>query len=82
VPVAIVIPRTAGELDAVRGLMRAFLAWHRERHQEDLDLIDRYFAGGGFERELAALPGDYRAQTQVRAKEGGPLGTVSAVLWE
>jgi GNAT superfamily N-acetyltransferase len=80
VPVAIRVPRTAGELDAVRRLMRAFLAWHRERHHEDLDLIDRYFAGGGFERELAGLPGDYQAprgQLLLALWDGAPAGCVA-----
>jgi GNAT superfamily N-acetyltransferase len=47
------------ELDAVRHLMRAFVAWHRERHLEDLDLIDSYFDAAKFDAELAGLPGDY-----------------------
>src|SRR5690349_16188476 len=36
--------------------MRAFLAWHRERHVEDRALIDRYFSGPKYEAEVAALP--------------------------
>jgi putative acetyltransferase len=55
----IVTPATAEELDEVCALMRAFVAWHRSRHQEDLTLIDAYFDAGEFERELAALPGKY-----------------------
>ena len=47
------------DIDAVRGLMRAFVAWHRERHVEDLDLIDRYFDAAAFKIELAGLPGLY-----------------------
>lgn len=47
------------ELEAVRGLMRAFVAWHRERHTQDQGLIDAYFDASAFERELATLPGDY-----------------------
>lgn len=39
--------------------MRAFVAWHREGHQEDLQLIDGYFDAAGFEDELATLPGKY-----------------------
>ena len=39
--------------------MRAFVAWHRERHVEDTHLIDAYFDAGAFEKELATLPGDY-----------------------
>jgi hypothetical protein len=29
---------TPTQLNAVRGLMRSFIAWHRERHVEDLEL--------------------------------------------
>lgn len=39
--------------------MRAFLTWHRERHTEDLELIDAYFDAGAFESELAHLPEYY-----------------------
>lgn len=50
---------TTNHLSDVRSLMRAFLAWHRERHVEDLALIDSYFDEGAWERELADLPGKY-----------------------
>jgi len=50
---------TNTELNDVRFLMRGFLAWHRERHVEDLALIDRYFDESSWEAELAALPGKY-----------------------
>jgi GNAT superfamily N-acetyltransferase len=39
--------------------MRAFVAWHRERHVRDAQLIDAYFDARAFEEELATLPGDY-----------------------
>lgn len=52
-------PQSAEQLDQVRALMRAFVAWHRERHVEDVDLIDAYFDTSAFEEELATLPGDY-----------------------
>jgi GNAT superfamily N-acetyltransferase len=55
-----VVEATApAEVDAVRSLMRAFVAWHRDRHVEDLELVDRYFSDGAFEAELAGLPGAY-----------------------
>jgi GNAT superfamily N-acetyltransferase len=47
------------QLDAVRHLMRAFVAWHRDRHRENISLIDRYFDASAFEAELADLPGQY-----------------------
>jgi len=50
---------TADQLDAVRSLMRAFIAWHRERHFREIALITRYFNPTSFEAELANLPGEY-----------------------
>jgi ribosomal protein S18 acetylase RimI-like enzyme len=47
------------ELGDVRSLMRAFVAWHRERHADDVALIERYFDQHAFEAELAGLPGKY-----------------------
>jgi putative acetyltransferase len=55
----IITPGTAEELDHVRALMRAFLTWHRARHLDDLQLIDRYFDAAAFDDELASLPGKY-----------------------
>jgi GNAT superfamily N-acetyltransferase len=50
---------SSAELDQARILFRAFVAWHRDRHAEDHDLIDSYFDDAGFEQELAGLPGAY-----------------------
>jgi GNAT superfamily N-acetyltransferase len=50
---------TSQQLAEVRSLMRGFVAWHRERHIEDLALIDSYFDEAEWERELAGLPGKY-----------------------
>jgi ribosomal protein S18 acetylase RimI-like enzyme len=47
------------ELDEVRSLLRAFVAWLRKRYVEDIALIDRYFGDDAFEQELAELPGKY-----------------------
>lgn len=47
------------QLDQVRDLMRAFIAWHMVRHREDMALVNSYFDGGAFEDELASLPGKY-----------------------
>lgn len=49
----------AAELNDVRSLMRAFVAWHRERHAADIALIERYFDARAFAEELATLPGKY-----------------------
>ena len=55
-----ILPATTPEqLTQVRDLMHTFVNWHRERHQEDLQLIDSYFDAKGFEDELASLPGKY-----------------------
>src|SRR3954470_10311885 len=50
---------TDQDLDEVRRLLSAFLAWHRERHTDDLDLIDAYFDGAAYQREIDGLPGAY-----------------------
>lgn len=55
----VVSPSSESELDEVRALMRGFVQWHRSRHVDDLDLIDRYFDSAAFEEELATLPGKY-----------------------
>jgi hypothetical protein len=50
---------TPAQLEQVRQLIRSFVAWHRERHVQDLALIDEYFDAAAFEAELASLPGEY-----------------------
>jgi putative acetyltransferase len=57
--IAITDAASPSQLDAVRDLMRAFMAWHRERHTQDLHLIDAYFDAAALEEELATLPGTY-----------------------
>jgi GNAT superfamily N-acetyltransferase len=59
VAVTIERPSSAQDLDEVRELMRAFVAWHREEHRDELHLVDAYFDRGVFEAELATLPGKY-----------------------
>ncbi|WP_395645600.1 GNAT family N-acetyltransferase [Terricaulis sp.] len=71
---------TAGELDDARALIRAFAAWHRDTHVEDLDLIERYFDAAAFEEELATLPGKYappRGSLRVAYDGATPLGCVA-----
>ncbi len=73
-------PSTTEELDQVRTLMRAFNAWHRERHPQDLDLIDSYFDPVAFEQELASLPGKYRPPSGhllLALVDGAPAGCVA-----
>jgi GNAT superfamily N-acetyltransferase len=50
---------TDADLDEVRRLFRAFLAWHRERHTDDQHLIDAYFDEEAWDQELTGLPGGY-----------------------
>jgi putative acetyltransferase len=50
---------TEQDLDDIRRLFRAFVSWHRERHTEDLDLIDAYFDAEAYEQEVTGLPGQY-----------------------
>jgi len=69
-------PQTPAEWDEVRALMRAFVAWHRARHQSDLALIDSYFDAAAFDAELASLPGPY-APVLLARLDGRPAGCVA-----
>jgi putative acetyltransferase len=80
VPITVQVPKTAAQLDQVRGLMRSFIAWHKERHGEDIDLITAYFDDAAFEDELASLPGKYgppRGQLLLATLDGAPVGCVA-----
>ncbi len=71
---------TPEQLDATRDLIRAFVAWHRERHHEDIDLIERYFDAETFKQELADLPGKYAApagRLLLATLDGNPAGCVA-----
>jgi GNAT superfamily N-acetyltransferase len=71
---------TPQELDAVRHLIRAFVAWHRARHTQDLHLIDSYFDAAAFEQELASLPGPYSppsGRLLLATVDGEPAGCVA-----
>lgn len=75
-----IVRATATELDDARGLMRAFVAWHRRRHASDIALVDRYFDEATFSRELAELPGAFAAPTGalfVAYHRGRPAGCVA-----
>jgi putative acetyltransferase len=47
------------DFEAVAMLMRAFIAWHYERHASDRRIIDSYFVPEDFEKELRDLPGKF-----------------------
>ena len=73
-------PASAREIEQVRALIRDFVAWHRARHQQDLELIDRYFDPADFEHELASLPGKYGppdGALLLATLEGEPAGCVA-----
>ena len=68
------------ELDEVRALFRAFVAWHRQRHVEDLGLVDGYFDTAAFDAELGGLPGAYappRGRLLLARQAGEPAGCVA-----
>jgi GNAT superfamily N-acetyltransferase len=61
-------------------LMRSFVAWHKERHREDMHLIEAYFDAAAFEDELASLPGKYgppRGQLILATLDDEPVGCVA-----
>ena len=73
-------PARPAELDDARSLMRAFLAWHRARHVEDIDLVERYFDQAAFDAELACLPGKYarpHGRLFIAYVDGKPAGCVA-----
>jgi ribosomal protein S18 acetylase RimI-like enzyme len=68
------------QLDQVRNLMRGFVNWHRERHSQDMELIDKYFAYNAFEEELGSLPGKYAmpdGRLLLASYDGQPAGCVA-----
>lgn len=71
---------TKTELNDVRALMRAFLAWHREQHADIIELVDSYFDAEAWEAELAGLPGKYAApkgSLLIAYRGGQPAGCVA-----
>ena len=77
---AVAVPHSKEQLDAVRELMRSFIAWHRRRHTQDIHLIDAYFDAAAFEAELRDLPGAYappRGQLLLATSSGITAGCVA-----
>ena len=79
-PLAVHVPKTPAQLDQVRALMRSFIAWHKKRHGEDIDLINAYFDVATFEEELSSLPGKYGlpgGQLLLATLDKAPAGCVA-----
>jgi len=77
---AVTTPQSAPDLDDVRSLMRAFVAWHRQRHRQDIHLIDSYFDALAFAAELATLPGPYappQGRLLLARLDGSAVGCVA-----
>lgn len=79
--VEIIHATTTKHLDEVRKLIRAFVTWHRQRHTEDIALINAYFDDKTFQDELRNLPGKYTASKGGRlllaSFNGSPAGCVA-----
>jgi putative acetyltransferase len=79
-PTSVQVPVTLEQLNQVRSLMRSFIAWHKDRHREDVHLIDAYFDAEAFEQELASLPGKYappHGQLLLATVDDSPAGCVA-----
>lgn len=79
-PTSVQVPVTLEQLNQVRSLMRSFIAWHKDRHREDMHLIDAYFDAEAFEQELASLPGKYappHGHLLLATVDGAPAGCVA-----
>lgn len=57
--ITVVEATTITQLDAVRALIRAFVAWQQVTYHDHLDLLNKYFDSVAFEEELSGLPGKY-----------------------
>lgn len=78
--IAVEVPQTTQQFDHVRGLMRSFVSWHRQRHREDIHLIDQYFDANAFEQEVTSLPGKYvppHGQLLLATRDAAPAGCVA-----
>jgi len=72
--------QTEAQIEAVRALMRQYVAWHYQRHDRYRHMIDRYFDPVAFEIELQTLPGAFggpRGRLLIGLTDGQPSGTVA-----
>jgi hypothetical protein len=79
-PTSIQVSISLEQLNQVRSLMRSFIAWHKDRHREDIHLIDAYFDAEAFEQELLSLPGKYappHGQLLLATVDDSPAGCVA-----
>ena len=80
-PIAVQVPKTPTQLDQVRALMRSFIAWHKERHREDIDLINAsHLATLRLRRSLLrclASTGPPRGQLLLATLNDAPAGCVA-----
>ena len=68
------------QLEQVRNLKRAYLAWQRQTYNDRLDLVEKYFDPKVFETELASLPGKFNppsGRLLLAHYDGSPAGTVA-----
>ena len=71
---------TGVQLEQVRNLKRAYLAWQRQTYNDRLDLVEKYFDPNAFENELASLPGKFAppsGRLSLAHYDGRPAGTVA-----
>lgn len=71
---------SAYHIEEAQRLIRAFVEWHRNRHIQDLKLIDQYFDSKEFEEELKNLKSKYaqpKGQLLLALHDGNPAGCVA-----
>lgn len=75
--IEIVQASTDAQLEQVRDLMRALFSWQRQRYHDVVELVDKYYDEGGFEADLAGLPGRFappKGRLLLALDDGQPAG--------
>src|ERR1700712_709118 len=73
-------PTTEQQLDQVRALMQAFVAWSRQRYADSIEQVNAYFDAKAYSAELAGLPGSYarpRGRLLLARLDQQPAGCVA-----